>query len=166
MQELNYEKDIKIDHNNLDLEWLRQPDLAFAYGNALADARAETDLADENLDISKAKAVQKAFGLGLKVDAAKAEADLDPDYLEALESYRTAKHKQGLIQAAYDAVQTKKSALENLVRLHGQQYFASPQEPKELGEKLTMKQQAMNRQRNDARSNAQAAAAQRRERSR
>lgn len=136
---MNYKNDIRIDPNNLDIEWLRQPDLAYIYGNELAEARSKTDRAKERMDIESANAFKRALEtVGKPVDAVRAAADVDPDYRKSVEMFNQAKYEQGLLQAAYDAIQTKKTALENLVRLHGQQYFASPREPKELGERVEM----------------------------
>lgn len=164
---MNYARDVSIDYNNLHFEWARQPDLTLQYGEELAEARRLTDKAKEALDVAKAKAFQKALAEVQKpVDAVKAAADLDPDFLNAVESYNMAQHNQRLVQVAYDAVQVKKTALENWVRLHGQEYFAQPIEPREYEQWAGKRfgEESQEKVKDRANANAKAAAAARRPR--
>ena len=126
-----FTQDVRIDFTHLHFEWAIQPELTYYYGEQLAEAKRKVDRAEEAMDVAKAKAVREAFGKGLKVEDAKADAAIDPEYLKAVAAYNQAKYESNLAQAAFDAIQTKKYALENLVRLHGQEYFAMPVEPKE-----------------------------------
>ena len=130
---MNYHKDKAIDWDALHFEWARQPELAHEYGVELADAKRAVDDAKEALDVAKAKAfLAAAEEIKSPVDKVKAWADQDPKYLAAVQGYNEAKHKLGLVQAAYDAItQTKRKALEALVSLHGQQYWSAPVEQKD-----------------------------------
>jgi len=59
-------------------------------------------------------------------------------YQIALHEYNKVKHNYGILQAAVRALDHKKAALENLVRLYVGGYYASPVEPKE--KKTTIKE--------------------------
>lgn len=145
---MDYGRDVLIDYNALDWEWLRQAELTLKYGEALAEARLATDQAKEAMDIEEAKAGGRARehfsskNIKVTVDMVRDEVQLDDDRQEAAEKFNQARYQQGLVQAAFDAIQAKKSALENLVRLHGQQYFAGPSEPKQIGEKSSMSERS------------------------
>jgi hypothetical protein len=60
-------------------------------------------------------------------EAAVAAAILtQPNYRVALKALTAARHRQDVYQAAVDALDHRKKALESLVQLHGQGYFAAP----------------------------------------
>ena len=48
------------------------------------------------------------------------------DYQKQQAQVRTAKHNVDILQAAVSALDHRKSALENAVKLHGQNYFSKP----------------------------------------
>lgn len=125
---LNYDRDVRTDLNNLHYEWVRYPELVLAYGRELAEAKRLVAEAEENVGVKKAQALKKAAKLGLKVDETKAESEVDKEYLDALAELRQAKYNRDITQVAYDAISGKKYTLENSVRLHGQEYFATPVE--------------------------------------
>jgi hypothetical protein len=162
---MSYESDIKVDYENLHMEWVAQPDLTYHYGKEVAEARAKVDRLKESLDVEEAQALMRAFipgpdGKKPTVDQAKSVATVDPLRQLAAADLNEARRTLGLVQAAYEAIQVKKSALENLVRLHGQQYFAGPVEPKVLGERtgVTMDQKATTAVRNRSNEAAREAA--------
>ncbi len=143
---MDYSKDVSIDPNNLDIEFLRQADLTLRYGNELAEAKYKTDLAKETLDVEYAKAFQEALDAVVKpVDAVKAAADINPKYTKARHDLNLAKYEQNLVQAGYDAIQTKKSALENLRHLQLSELYSVPKEPKEFGKKSDYREAAAER---------------------
>lgn len=129
-----YEQDLSIDQARLDKEWLEQPRKFYQYAEALADARYGLDKAKENLDVVKANLDNKirkdpnAFGLDGKVTegAISGAIVLHADYTEAKNLVLEASHTVEVLTGAVRAFDQRKSALENLVRLHGQQYFAVP----------------------------------------
>ena len=51
---MNYEKDLKIDVDALDIEWAEQPGLMLKYTKIAAEARMELDESKERLGIVKA----------------------------------------------------------------------------------------------------------------
>jgi hypothetical protein len=71
------------------------------------------------------------------------------DYKEANDEYMTAQYNYDMTQAAVRAMDHKKTALENLVRLHAASYFAGPSVPREIGEEF--RKHASKRGRDEAR---------------
>jgi len=139
MEELDYQGDIIIDESALDVEWLEQPRLMLKYGSHAARMRKEVDKAKENLDIVRAKLDKDIrsnpdkYGIVKLVEAAVQNAIVESeDYREANQRYLKAKYEADVARAAVGAMEQRKEALENLVRLHGLQYFAGPKVPRDL----------------------------------
>jgi hypothetical protein len=136
---MNYEEDIKIDETALDIEWLEQPKLFMRYARYAAETQKMLDLAKTNLDLVKAeldKAVREnpdKFGIEKLTETVVLNTILSlPEYKEANEKYINAKFEAEIAKSAVRAFEQRKEALENLVRLHGQQYFAGPKVPRDL----------------------------------
>jgi len=154
MKMVDYESDVTIDEDALDVEWLRQAMLMGRYGRLAVEARRVMDLTKERLDVVRAEldrdiranpakygiekvtegVVQNTIILAEKVrtDEEKKEIAMIQPYQDAVRAFIDAKYESEMAQAAVRAVDQKKSALENLVRLHGQQYFAGPSVPRDL----------------------------------
>jgi len=125
-----------IDKTRLDEEWINQPKLFFTYAEQLAKARQELEEEKAELDITKAevdKEVRDDPGnFGLNADNRITETMVtssiaqDDRYIFQNKVVRKAKYKTDILQAAVVALEHRKSALERLVSLHGQSYFASP----------------------------------------
>lgn len=136
---MNYEQDIKIDETALDVEWLDQPRLMFYYAQHAAKMRMETDIAKEKLDIVRAE-IDKEVRMNpedfdiAKITEATVQAAIisDSRYRAANKAYLEAKYESDIASSAVRAMDARKDALENLVRLHGQQYFAGPKMPRDL----------------------------------
>lgn len=150
-KELDYEKDVSIDDSALDVEWLAQSSLTFKYCKIEADARRNLDDAKAKLDIIKAELDQDiranpdAFGLPKITEGAIGNAiSASKKCKDAEEAVRDASYELNMAQAAVRSIYAKKDALENLVRLHGQQYFAGPSVPRDLSKEW----EASNRQKN------------------
>jgi 5'-deoxynucleotidase YfbR-like HD superfamily hydrolase len=56
------------------------------------------------------------------------------EYKEAYHEFLEIQHEYNIAKAAVRAFAQRKDALENLVRLHGQQYFAGPRVPRNISE--------------------------------
>ena len=153
----SYEDEMSIDCSALDVEWLEQPRLMMKYGRLLAEARRAQDDAKEFLDYTKARLDNEIrqdpenYGLAKATEAAVAGAILLQDeYKEAVNALIQAKFDTELLSTAVRAVDSRKSALENLVRLHGMSYFAGPAVPRDLAaerEKHTQQQNQESNQR-------------------
>lgn len=123
----------ELDETQLDREWVEQPKLYFDYATQLADTKLHYEETKVDLDVVRAD-------LDLAIRANPEDYDLDKvtektiesrilqeeEYKSALKKVRQAKHEVDLLQAAVVALDHRKHALQNLVSLHGQQYFAAP----------------------------------------
>lgn len=138
--ETTYKQDIEINPEALDVEWVKQPSLYMKYSEQLAGLRDRVDRLKEKFDVLDA-------GLGLKIRQDPARYGLDKlteggvqtviatneAHLSLSDEMATARYEYEVMQAAVRAMDQKKSALENLVRLHGSSYFAGPSVPRDLG---------------------------------
>jgi len=145
---MNYEKDIKIDELALDIEWLEQPSLMLKYSRHAVETRKILDKAKLNLDVVRARLDKKIrsnpeeYGLTKVVEAAVQNAILDtPEYLEAHEELLKAKYEAEVAKVVVQSIEQRKEALENLVRLHGLQYFAGPKVPRDLSKEMQRRHQ-------------------------
>jgi hypothetical protein len=132
---------VTIDESRLDQEWLRQPALFHKYARKLADAKADLAEADVALDVVRAELSNNIrndpakFGLSKITDKVVETAILaQKGYLQALRELNRHKHRVDVYQAAVSALDHRKRALENLVTLHGQDYFATPRLSKKAAE--------------------------------
>lgn len=124
---------IEIDLHRLDEEWLKQPILYHEYADRLANARR--DLADAQIkrDIVEAECKRQirkepeAYGIEKSTeDQIRSTCILQPDMQESEHEVVQAKHAVDVLAAMVDALDHRKKSLENLVQLHGRDYFASP----------------------------------------
>jgi len=149
--DLNYKEDLAIDESALDLEWLGQPALMLKYTQALAKARREVDRLKEKLSVTKAELDQKIRKRPDNFDIEKITETviqntiiLQVDYQDDMNDLIEAQYEQQMLQGAVSAVDQKKQALENMVKLYGQQYFAGPKVSRDL-EQEVIKQKSRDR---------------------
>lgn len=133
---INYEKDIEIDGEALDKEWLRQAPLMMKYCRISAQARMELDAAKEMLDVVKAGLDKAIRENPEKYDIVKVTEVVisntiivQGSYTEAYGRYLQVKYEADMASGAVRAIEQRKDALENLVRLYNGQYFAGPKVP-------------------------------------
>lgn len=136
---MNYEEDIHIDSDLLDVEWLDQPALLMRYARNAAQARMALDKAKEALELARAeidkkiRTIPEKYGIEKVTEGAVQAAILTQTaFKEATDTFIQAKFDADIAQGAVNAVNQRKDALENLVRLHGMQYFAGPKVPHDL----------------------------------
>lgn len=139
--DLNYEQDMMIDHTALDVEWLDQASLALKYGRHVIDLRHQLQMAEEEVKTVRSELVDsvnrnpKSTTGKEKPTATDIEAYYrkHPDYKEAVKEKLDLEAEVNMAEIAKnEIVYTRKQALENLVILHGQQYFAGPSVPRDL----------------------------------
>ena len=137
--DLNYEQDVSIDETALDVEWLQQSNLMYRYAKHQAETKKAMDEAKERLDFIRAKlemdirANPENYGLSKVTESAIASTILlQPEYQEASKKYIKAKYENDVAVAAVRAIDQKKTALENLVKLLSVSYFAGPSAPRDL----------------------------------
>lgn len=137
--DLNYEEDVSIDPTALDVEWLEQPELMRKYAVHAAEMEKLRDAAKERLDVGKARIEMeirndpKKFGLE-KVTEGSVQSTilLQDEYRQLVQEYNNSKYEYGVAVAAVRAVDQRKTALENLVKLLTTSYFAGPKAPRDL----------------------------------
>lgn len=139
---MNYLKDIRIDETALDIEWLEQAELAIRYGRYWNECNEEYVRAEENIKVVRAELIAKAnddpdkyLGAGVKPTVANIESfyrnhKLHKEAKERWIKAMTAKNEAEIIKS--EIAFTRKAALEALVQLHGQNYFAGPKIPRDL----------------------------------
>jgi hypothetical protein len=168
---MNYEEDLNIDMQNLDQEWLAQPNLFMRYAREAKRLRKEAVKAEERVKSVRSKLILEANREGIpgidKITDTKVEAYYrdHPKYKEAVEARIEAEDEAEVADQAIFACHQRKAALENLVTLWSQEYFSEPREPKgtrwserveEKGEEeLSDRQQAQARARKRSRRTTQ-----------
>ena len=143
---MNFAKDVEIDQDALDVEWLEQPRRMHKYATLAANARFKLDLAKERLDIGRAeidkdvRANPEKYGLKKDTETAVQNAILLTHVYQDLNAaYLDAKNELEIARIAVQAIEQRKDSLENLVRLHGMNYFAGPSVPRDLSKEAARK---------------------------
>jgi hypothetical protein len=122
--------------DNLDQAWLEQPNLMFQAMEQLADAKVEYEQLKSQLDVVNADIAQKVRLHPMKYGHEKVTEKIVDEcvtiseaYKKALAEVNEAKHLVDMSQAYVTAYDHRKKALEKLVDLHAQGYFAVPRAP-------------------------------------
>ena len=143
MADLDYDNDLRIDPNALDIEWLDQPRTYMRYAEQLARALKEVDKTKERLEVVKAEldheirdAAERGGGKKPTESAISNTVTNHSRYQQAMSDYNDAKYESNLLSSAVRAFDQRKAALENLVRLHASSYFAGPSVPRELSQEF------------------------------
>lgn len=146
---MNYEKDIVIDCDALDVEWLEQAELAVKYGKYWARCKDRVTRAEENIKLIRSELIAEANDEPVKCcnkerpNAADIEAYYrrDKRHIEAKDEWMEALNELNIAEVVKNEISfTRKAALENLVILHGQQYFAGPSVARNLNKERELKQ--------------------------
>jgi hypothetical protein len=150
-QEVNYEKDIQIDENSLDIECLDQSSLMLKYGQyeakmerKKADAEEALDYVVGQIDLDIRKNPEKHGLKDIKITEAVIKNVIiqKDDYKKARDKLFDAKEEHTTSKNVVKAVSQRKDMLEGLIYLHGQQYFSSPSVPRDLNKERAQKKQA------------------------
>lgn len=145
---MNYDTDLKIDETALDVECLEQPRLMMRYARHQAQCERDMEKAKERLDIKRAELdveIRKdpeEYGL-VKVTEGAIQSVIikDSEYKKLNDEYFDAVHENRMAKGAVRSIDARKTMLETLVKLHGQQYFAGPQVPRDLTSEATKRRQ-------------------------
>ncbi len=138
---LNYEQDVEIDSEALDVEWINQPSLMYKYAKHAAEMKQQMDDAKEKTEVVKARLDKDVrndpskYGLKKITETAiQGAITLMDEYQDVYKDYSDARYEYGVSMAAVNATDQRKSALENLVKLLCASYFAGPQAPRDLSQ--------------------------------
>jgi hypothetical protein len=123
-----------INEHALDTEWLGQAKMRWRWSRKHADAKLAATEAKNRLNVVMAeltlaiRADPVTFMGPVKPteDTVKAAVLVQKEYDVAHAEWAEAQHVADVLGAAVSAIDDRKRALENLVKLHGQDYFAEP----------------------------------------
>ena len=154
MEGLNYQRDVKIEQDALDLEWLKHPHLYVDYAIATAKAndlvrKKKNDL--EIIDAKIDKEVRESMEGKVTENAVKAKVIEDERHLKALIEYNDSLYQAELCASAVKAMDHKKAALQALVQLLSASYFAGPKVPRNLKEEVNIEEQGIEKVKGEAR---------------
>ena len=138
---LDYDKDMQIDETALDIECLEQPALALKYIRHSVHLRTLERRAAERVKTIRSECInavnedpQRTTGKP-KPNAGDIEAFYrrDEEYQKAKEEWIELAGEAEFADLAQKEISYgRKQSLENLIQLHGQQYFAGPRTPRDL----------------------------------
>lgn len=140
MEEKEFEKDLGIDPYALDEEWLKQPGLYMKYSSMAADIQKRRDQSKERLEVIKAELDKKirlspaTYVTVEKITESVVASTIlvQPEYRIATDELIEANYELNMLQSAVRALDHKRSALENEVKLWLGSYFSGPKEPRDI----------------------------------
>lgn len=133
----DYESDLSIDINQLELEWLLQPNLYRKYAELSAEADWKKNRAKEKLEVIKAELYKKVVGnYKTKPSDTKINSEVicKPEYRKVYKIYLKRAYEHSVLSFVVRAFDHRKKALENLVHLWAGSYFAGPKEPRDVSD--------------------------------
>lgn len=125
----------QIDELKLDKGWLEQPGLVAEWGEKLAEARRDHDVAKTRLDITKAKLDNTIRSGARDTNTKMTEKQVECKiltmelYQKAAQEVIDAKYEVDKVYAIVNHLDDRKKALENLVRLYIADYYSDPRIP-------------------------------------
>lgn len=142
-----------INRSNLDEHCIEQVDWMAEYAFKLADAKDELERSKAQMEVIKLKICKQirddpeAYGIEGRCTEGAIEEALSEEQSYRLEVNRTneAKHLVGIMQAAVDALKCRKDMLQQLINLHGMDYFSKPSVSEETREKSGLRKQTKDR---------------------
>jgi len=141
---MNFREMLAIDQHHLDYELLRQPTLVQIVSEELVRAETKRARAKENVELVKAELYTEVrnnparYNINERATEGAIQAAIiqHARYREAMEAYLVAKEDHGVLSTGLEALQHKKSALENGVRLLLSGFWAPPSVPRNVVENL------------------------------
>jgi len=124
---------LEIDEFRLDEEWIGQPKLYFTWAKKQAVAVRRLDQVKSALDVTRADLDADIRSSPESYDVAKITEKVvenlilgNDGYQAAVAAVGKAKYELEILRATTTALEHRKQTLENLVKLHGQNYFSTP----------------------------------------
>lgn len=131
--------DCAIDPAQLDIEALKQSDLSIKWAERAIGAKAEVETLEHrvktlearlNLDVRERP---EDFGLKTVTEPAVKAAVISAEQMIKLTTeYFRKRHQLAFLDRATREMESRQAMLKELVKLHGQQYFAGPDVPRDL----------------------------------
>ena len=127
----NIEQDLSINRYQLDLEAISLPSIYFRYSDAVREAKEIVSEKKDTLDAVLAErniAIrEECANSGTKVTEGiiTAMVNSDSQVLEAKKELREAMATHGRLQVAVSALETKRSEIDNLVKLYCSAYYTN-----------------------------------------
>lgn len=148
MENINFEQDILIDENALEMEWLNQPSLAYKYSKYWAKCADKLNKLQELIKLTRAELVhevvsdpKKYLGIDKNPTGPMIEAYYrnHARHIKIKKDIVEAQYELDIAEAAKKEISiSRKTALEYLVKLLGLNYFSGPSVPRDINEsKLT-----------------------------
>lgn len=135
----SFEKDMEIDVLALDLEWINQPKKFMKYAEHQSQARKELDelrqaqkVKRSELLLEAAEGGENLIGGKPTVSAIDAWVESQKEYKEFIQEIINKEYEYNILSSAVKALDQRKSALENLVKLWQGSYFSGPREPRDF----------------------------------
>lgn len=138
---LDYKKDVRINDAALDLEWLDQAELSVKYGKEWSVLKKKVAILDEKMKVIRSKLIRKAWAdpqatLGQpkgSIQTVEAYYRTHKKHMKIKQELFDAQEELDLVEVAKNEISfTRKSALENMVKLYAADYFAGPNVPRDL----------------------------------
>lgn len=126
--------DFEIDANNIKRQWINQPSLVYQYSKAAEDAREKLTTTKNKLEVMKAekeleirRSDPSRYGLEKFTESVISTLiQTDEDVIKYGSKIVKLQHDHGVAQAACRALDHKKSALQDVVRLNLMERFGTP----------------------------------------
>jgi len=142
----DYDDELMIDPSALDVEWLEQPILMQKVCDEASECRSHMESMKEALEKCRAhldheiRNDPESFGIE-KITEAVIQSNITANHKteSRIKKLNDATREYNFAMNKVRAVDMRKSALENLVKLLGMEYFASPIEPRDLGGEMMLK---------------------------
>lgn len=132
---MGYYEDLEIDEFNLIKEWQNQPKLYMQYAEEAVQLQQEVDnqkdaieVLTSQIDLEIREGTYSRLPEKVKITEGfiSSLVSTDPRVIALKEQYNQAKYEAVLAKKSENAFDQRKSALENLVKLTGREYYAEP----------------------------------------
>ncbi len=127
------EIELDINENELDKEWIDQPKKVYRWSEKVAVVRRELEELKSEQDVIRAELDKdirespEAYGIVKITETAISSAILlQRKYREGLQAISSKKYELDVLQGFTNALEHRKHALQDLVKLYGQNYFSTP----------------------------------------
>lgn len=136
MGDTNYKKDMEIDSQALEVDWLRHSAMYMKYAEMCALAEKNKNQAKDQFEVTKAecdrdiRALKTEAGERVTETIISVAVVLHPEYQKSSTAYNLAVYEYNILSFVMKALEHRKKALENLVQLYLSGYFSGPKEPR------------------------------------